>query len=125
MDQHKALEILSALADGINPITGEIFSKDSPYHHPEIARALYCAVNLLQPDVQKKPKVLPERAGKPWDQNEDNQLISAFDSGMSIVEIANKHQRTRGSIASRLVRLGKIEERNDVYNRRKDEPISL
>ncbi len=50
----------------------------------------------------------PASAGKPWDRVEDDQLIASFESGMSIKELALKHQRTAGAIQSRLIRLGKF-----------------
>jgi hypothetical protein len=36
-------------------------------------------------------------------------LTQSFDAGMTEAQLANAHQRTRGSIRSRLMRLGKIE----------------
>jgi hypothetical protein len=50
----------------------------------------------------------PANAGKSWETSEDDQLIASFDSGMSIKELALKHQRTSGAIQSRLVKLGKF-----------------
>jgi len=99
------------LADGTNPFTGEIFPDDSPYQHPEMVRALHKAIELLEVEAtrERKRKHLPENTGKPWTDEEDNQLISEFESNLRIPEIAERHKRTTGGIQARLERLGKIE----------------
>ena len=43
MDDSKALGIVSALASGVNPFSGEVFPADSPYQSPDVVRALYAA----------------------------------------------------------------------------------
>jgi len=45
MDTDRAKEILELLSDGIDPFTGEIFPKDSPYQHPDTVRALFKAIH--------------------------------------------------------------------------------
>src|SRR5688572_18443227 len=40
MDDNRALAIVSALANGVNPQTGEIFEVDSPYQSVDVIRAL-------------------------------------------------------------------------------------
>jgi len=47
-------------------------------------------------------------AGKPWDAEEDESLVADFESGTSIAELAQMHERTEGAIRSRLMRLGKL-----------------
>ncbi|MDQ7826172.1 MAG: hypothetical protein RDV48_25440 [Candidatus Eremiobacteraeota bacterium] len=51
---------------------------------------------------------MPERAGKPWDEEETEMLLRRYDEGLSFVELAREHKRTRGAIESQLARLGKI-----------------
>jgi hypothetical protein len=48
MDDLRAHRIISALANGANPLTGELFSAESPYQSPEIIRALYTAARMLE-----------------------------------------------------------------------------
>jgi hypothetical protein len=110
MDDKKAIEIIKMLADGIDPTTGEIFPADSPYQNVDIVRALHTAEEALirVSKIDSRIKNLPERAGKPWQADETNLLAERFDRGMPIDEIAKAHNRTKGAIASRLVRLGKI-----------------
>ncbi|WP_156923956.1 MULTISPECIES: hypothetical protein [unclassified Psychrobacter] len=46
-------------------------------------------------------------AGTPWSDDEDQQLAKSFDNGSSISVLMTEHGRTRDSINSRLVSLGK------------------
>ena len=111
MQTSEALKIIQALADGINPATGEVFLDDSPYQHHQIIRALFVAVKSLEKNEerQKREQSLPANAGKSWETEEEKVLCAGFDAGMSVSQLAQKHKRTSGSIQSRLVKLGKIE----------------
>jgi hypothetical protein len=110
MQPKEIITILQQLADGVDPITGEVFPDDSPYQHPKIIRTLFTAVRLLEqlPEREQRVRDHPLKAGKPWDQAEDSALSGAFDEGVSIAALAERHQRTRGAIQSRLVKFGKI-----------------
>ncbi len=57
---------------------------------------------------------LPENSGKPWTAELDQQLCNMFDCGASVKEMCEQFIRSRGGIAARLVRLGKIENRADL-----------
>jgi LmbE family N-acetylglucosaminyl deacetylase len=118
MEISEALKIIHALADGVNPLTGEVFSDNSPYQHPQIIRALFVAIRALEQAEKKQAskRELPGNAGKPWDAEEDVQLSEGFDAGMTISQLAHKHQRTSGAIESRLVKSGKLPP--DPLNRR-------
>ncbi len=110
MDNHKALEILSRLADGIDPHTGEVFPAESPYQHSETVRALYRAINEMTVAVKRedRQKRLPGRAGESWTQSESDEMVARFEEGLGIAEIAKEHQRTRTAIESQLIKCGKI-----------------
>lgn len=56
---------------------------------------------------------LPENSGKPWTPEMDRDLCQMFDRGASAKELCAYFRRSRGSIAARLVRLGKISHRSD------------
>lgn len=62
-------------------------------------------------------KALPENAGKPWTPEDDQTLSHMFEEGRSKKEICTYFKRTEGSIASRLVRLGEINDRFDFTDR--------
>ncbi len=111
MQLESALPIVRALADGVNPVTGEAYPDHSPYAEPRTLRALYSAVDLMQKEVEreKRRERLPANFGKPWTEGEDKLLTAEFDAGVPMGEIARKHQRTQSSIRLRLEKLGKIE----------------
>jgi hypothetical protein len=116
MEAAKTIEILKALAEGIDPGTGEQYPAGSPYQHPDTVRALFAAIHGLEnaaprqakTDAPQKPG--PENAGRPWSQEEDSRLGQAFDSGKSVEELAQVHKRSKWAIESRLARMGKIPE---------------
>jgi hypothetical protein len=111
MEEARAHTILSALANGVNPLTGELFAVDSPYQSPDVIRALYCAVRALEAASRRRirgPGAASNNAGKPWTEEEDRQLLSAFDAGRPLAELAQAHGRTRGGIQARLIRHGRL-----------------
>lgn len=104
MDIAKAKEIVSALAEGVDPTTGEILPENSVYNKGDVVRALYAVLKHLD---EKSTKNTPHKnAGKPWTNIEDDHLKDAFMSGVKISEIAKEHGRTYGAIESRLDLLG-------------------
>jgi len=111
MQLESALPIVRALADGVNPITGEAYPEHSPYAEPRTLRALYSAVDLMAKEVEreKRRERLPANFGKPWTEEEDRTVIAEFDAATPIQEMARRHARTQGSIRLRLEKLGKIE----------------
>lgn len=117
MDIQYAKELLKMLADGVDPQTGEVLSGSDSCNQPDVIRALHLAVTILE-KAEKRERKLPENAGKPWTQEADDKLIDLFDKGYSNGEICHVFKRTEGAIASRLVRLGKIQER-DAFRYRK------
>ncbi len=110
MDTEKSLEIIHALSNGIDPHTGEVYSADSPYQHHQTKRALLIAKQALERTLKAEERLqnLPGNAGKPWEAVEDQKLLTAFDSGKTTKQLAAEHERTEGSICTRLVRHGKI-----------------
>jgi len=106
-----ALPIVRALADGVNPVTGEAYPETSPYAEPRTLRALFSAVDLMAKEVEreKRRERLPANFGKPWSEGEDRALLAAFDAGTAMPEMARKHQRTHSSIRLRLEKLGRIQ----------------
>jgi hypothetical protein len=126
MDDRQALSIVSALAYGANPITGEMFPSDSPYQTPEVIRALFVATRALEAKVgvqvtahgtESTPRAAPTaqsrptqgNAGKPWTAEEDARLLAAFDANTSLAEIAKAHGRTQGGVRARLEKHGRLE----------------
>jgi hypothetical protein len=120
MERDKTIEILKALADGIDPATGQAFPDGSAYQQPDTVRALFSAIHVLggsAPRPATKPaspgkaaveKDTPENAGMPWSREEDARLAQAYDSGKSIEDLAQEHKRSQWAIEARLVRMEKI-----------------
>jgi len=109
-----ALPILRALADGVNPVTGEVFSEISPYAEPRTLRALFSAVDLMEREVtrEKRRARLPANFGKPWTESEDLRIGERHNEGMPLQEIARLHERTQSSCRLRLEKLGLISPQN-------------
>jgi len=114
MDAASSIHIIEALANGIDPHTGEEYAADSPYQHPQTVRALFMAIEAMERSkelakkAEDRQKQLPRNAGKAWPEEEDVRLALAFDSGKTVQQLAAEHERTDHSICARLVKLGKI-----------------
>ena len=110
MDIARAKELLTALADGVNPLTGEILPDDCICNQAEIIRAFHC----ILANIKEKPaKKLPENAGKPWTSEEEAALVRMFDAGSTRKEMCAYFKRTKGALAARLVQIGKLQNREE------------
>lgn len=110
MESAETVKIIQALANGSDPITGEVFPDSSPYNHPKVIRALFQTLKALERSRGREERERPGNAGKPWDEKEDRDLIKGFDAQIPTKEIAAKHGRTEYAITARLVKLGKLSE---------------
>ncbi|NTS77493.1 hypothetical protein HR060_11530 [Catenovulum sp. SM1970] len=121
MNQENVISILEGLANGLNPVTGEILPSNSPYNEPEVIRALFQAINLIpkarkpKKTIQQKQqenieKGLPQNYGLPWEEADVQKVVSMYQSEISIPNIANEFSRKPGSIVSLLKRHGVITE---------------
>ena len=113
MDIVVAKEIISALADGINPITGEVLPADSVCNNADVVRAFYAVLNNIDPIVKKK--VSQENAGKPWTKEDDELLEKMFKEGARKKDMQECFKRSSGSINARLARLGLIDEKYNYW----------
>ena len=52
MDKNAAIRLLSTLAQGVDPESGECFPEGSPYNGVEVTRALFFAVEVLREGKQ-------------------------------------------------------------------------
>ena len=62
MDINRAKEIISALAEGVDPTTGEILPEDSVCNKGEVVRALYAILNACgkNKDIRKANSKEPD-----------------------------------------------------------------
>ena len=112
MDIIRAKEILASLADGVNPMTGELLPVIDSCNQVEVVRAIHTVLKYMEESGKKKyPRF--ENAGKPWTRDDEEILCRMFDTGCNKKEICNHFQRSGGAIAARLVRLGKINNRDE------------
>lgn len=95
-----AARILRLLLAGVNAATGEVLPDNPLLHQEEVRQALMTAVQVL--DTTAAGTVPTTRsgrlnAGRPWTQQELDDLRSLYKSGMSVSEIARlTHRRVRG-----------------------------
>lgn len=122
MENFEAIRIVQALANGANPITGEILPDASPYNDPAVIRALFQSLRALEKLGQHEKRSFPEHAGKPWTPEEDKSLLASFDRGTAVRQLAAEHGRTEGAIAARLVRLGRLSDRSEILRAKPNEP---
>lgn len=120
MDVEDSVEILQSLAGGVNPVTGEVFPRGSPYHHPDVIRALFSCIQYLKTHSKKETRSiaakqaenlnrgLPKNAGMPWTHELKSTLAHDFAAGCPVSDLADKYARSRGSIVSELRKQGLI-----------------
>ena len=125
MDIIEAKKIVLMLAEGNDPITRKRLPENHICNNVEVVRALYTVLKTI-PQIKEQEinatweqeiDFHPLNAGKRWSEEDDELLCKMFDSDASQQEICIKLQRTVAGVAARLVRLGKIEEREDFRNR--------
>lgn len=110
MEIQEALRIMRALADGIDPETGEALMAGALYQDAPVVRAFHRTVGALE-YLQKRErarKTPPANSGKSWSRAEDQQVCEELRRGIDFYQIAKTHNRSIGSIVARLVKLGKI-----------------
>jgi len=110
MNQTEALSVVRSLANGVDPESGEVFPSESPYQRAQTVRALYEAATALEKmEIKERKKAqLPAKTGEPWGEDEDRKLLSSFDAGRGLPEIAAAHQRTQTGVRARLVKYGRL-----------------
>jgi hypothetical protein len=109
MDEVRAVEIVAALADGVNPLTGEVFPSDSPYQAPDVVRALYVARRALEtrPSIRQRSSGSPN-AGTRWTAEQDRRLLAEFDQGRTLQDLAEMLGRTIAGVHVRLEKHGRL-----------------
>ncbi len=113
MELEYAKKLLETLSDGINPMTGEILPETDSANQVQIVRALHTVLDEINKKSIKTSKTHPENAGKPWTAQDDAMLCRMFENGCSREEISKQFKRSHSGIAARLVRLGKITNREE------------
>lgn len=108
MEVERVSEILRAMADGLDPSTGEfVRDKDSVLQQPDTVRALHFALAVLERAESNQPAV-SAKSGSGWSREEDTQLCKEFHGRVDFADIAKIHGRSRNEVFERLIALGKI-----------------
>ena len=120
MELNRAKEIIKTLADGVDPVTGEVLPQESPYNDPNVIRALFTVLESVRDD--KKPRKTneqkqqdniksgrPRNAGLPWTDEVKMEVASKFRNGISVNALSRHFERTQGAIVSELMKQGLIE----------------
>ncbi|WP_435928387.1 hypothetical protein [Dryocola sp. BD613] len=115
--------MLRALANGINPETGEILFSGSVANKPEAIRMLFTLAEELaaEPEKQKKSKLSPEerqqkniaegRPAKshfPWTEEERHQLEESYSQNSSVEALSTQFERSSRAVAIQLEKMGLI-----------------
>ena len=119
MEFSEARNLVSALANGTNPVTGEVLPAKSPYNEPKIIRALFTVLKSSNGRATKKSPEermednlaagRPRNAGLPWTDELRDELAEKFQSGKTLQELASQFERTHGAIHSELERQGLVD----------------
>ena len=136
MELKRAIDLVTTLADGVNPITGEILAENDSCNQLEVVRALNLLLRAVQSTLKSTPnstqctpissqnstpKCTPNRKdvkeGKPWSREEELLLCRMFDDGRQGQDICTTLGRSHVAVAAGLVRLGRIEQRADFSER--------
>ena len=137
MELKRAVDLVTTLADGVNPITGEILAENDSCNQLEVVRALNLLLRAVQSTLKSTqstpnstqnstPKCTPNRKdgkeGKPWSREEELLLCRMFYDGRQGQDICTTLGRSHVAVAARLVRLGRIEQRADFSERTAGRP---
>ena len=119
MDPKKAIFLIETLANGIDPVSGEVLPDTSPYNNVEVVRALHFALkNIVLPKKAKKTvqekqnenlsKGLPKNYGLPWDDDSKKYAMEEFNAGTPVSVIAGALARKSSAVISLLAREGAL-----------------
>jgi hypothetical protein len=72
--------------------------------------ALATAVEHRAPTRLALKRITHPRHGLPWDEDEDQRLLAAFQQGATIEELCDRHQRNSNAIKARLIKHGAIDD---------------
>jgi hypothetical protein len=110
MASFDARQILQALVQGFDPVSGAELPAGTVVHQGEVIRALLAAITALEAEAARTRRraQLPRNVGRPWSAAEEERLAARFRAGEAFATIAAEHHRTVAAVEARLERLGLI-----------------
>lgn len=117
--------LLRALANGVNPDTGELLKPASAACAPEAIRLLFALANEFDGEsaLQKKARLTPEEKRQknliegrsanayfPWSEEEKLRLRESHAAGATLEALSDEFERSTWSIAVQLQKMGLIGE---------------
>jgi len=127
MQEQRARKILQALVEGVDPTTGAELEAGTVLQRADVLRALLAGVTALEQvsaRAQRRAQ-LPDNVGRTWSADEERALVTEFQSGDPLPDIAAKHRRTLRAIEARLERLGLLtQEQRTTNNSFTGSPVS-
>jgi hypothetical protein len=106
MELEEAIKTIRALADGVNPETGETLPENAVCRAPQSVKALNRALAALT--VQHEREKNRPQNWRSWSRTEDEQVCEELRQGNDFTQIAKTHNRSVPAIVARLIKLGKI-----------------
>lgn len=108
MKEQRARQILQALVQGVDPLSGAELPSGTILQNADILRALLAGIAALEQTAARAQRraQLPGNVGRSWGGDEEAALVAAFKSGDSLSDIAARHGRTLRAIEARLEKLG-------------------
>lgn len=122
MDIEQSVDTLEALANGVDPASGELIPANSPYNSPVVVRALFACLEQLrnpkrgtrmtleQRQADNLKRGVPRNAGTPWTEEIKLELAQQFAEGKKASAMACHFERSLGSIVHELKKQGLISE---------------
>ena len=113
MTDERAMEILQLMADGVDPVTGEVLGADHLCNSPEVIRALNAAIHILSMSSHRncqQSSCSPQglNAGRAWTNEDLCELERLYQAGLPMKELCQKLQRREKGILRQLNYLGLI-----------------
>lgn len=114
MTSDRAMEILRCMANGVDPITGEVLEPGHICNSPDVIRALCMAAYAMSgaadaPASACKAEKL--NAGRPWTVEDLDALEHMYRGGASMAWICKRLQRRERGVLKQLVYLGLAEDK--------------
>ena len=114
MTNKRVIEILKCMADGIDPITGEVLGAEHICNYPDVIRALHAAVQSMSVNDEADGIMYARKngklnAGRPWTDEERMELERMYQDGMPMSVICEMLQRRERGIRKQLAYLGLID----------------